>query len=163
MCIVFNKQKLLYHLKIFLVLVTVLISFQCIFFPAPGNARQIYVNVNGQTLDNADILIENGHTLVSCRVIAEQLGAAVKWNASTRTATITRKQDNIRLTPGSATALKNGAKINLDVRAKIVGGRLYAPLKVLAESLDAKVVWDEPRSTVLVDNGYCSVCASLEK
>ncbi len=101
--------------------------------------------------------------MVSCRVFSEQLGAEVKWNAVTRTVTITRKQDIIRLTPGSATAFKNGAKINLDVSAIIIGGRLYVPLKALAESLGAKVVWDEARSTVLVDNGYCPVCVSLKK
>jgi len=153
----------MYRLKIFLVFAVVMIFFQSVFFPATGMARQIYVNVNGQILNSSDILMENGHTLVSCRVFSEQLGAAVKWNAGARTVTITRKQDIIRLTPGSATAFKNGAKINLDVSAKIIGGRLYVPLKALAESLGAKVVWDEARSTVLVDNGYCPVCVSLKK
>ncbi|HAG11484.1 MAG TPA: hypothetical protein DCK76_08925 [Desulfotomaculum sp.] len=153
----------MYRLKIFLVFAAVMVFFQSVFFPAPGMARQIHVNVNGQILNSSDILIENGHTLVSCRVFSEQLGAEVKWNAVTRTVTITRKQDIIRLTPGSATAFKNGAKINLDVSAIIIGGRLYVPLKALAESLGAKVVWDEARSTVLVDNGYCPVCVSLKK
>lgn len=158
MRITFNKQKLQYHLKIFLVFAVVLISFQSIFLPTPGIARQIYVNVNGEIFNNADMLIENGHTLVSCRAIAEELGAAVKWNADTRTVTMTRKQASVQFTPGSAAAFKNGAQIKLEVCAKIIGGRLFVPLHALADSLGAKVVWDAQRSTVLVENDYCSVC-----
>jgi len=159
----FNRQKFLNYLKVFLALTAVLVFFQGIFFLTPGTAGQIRVLVNGESINSADMLVENGHALVSCRVIAENLGAAVKWNTAARTATVTRKQDSVQFTPGSATAFKNGKRINLAVYAKIVRGRLYVPLKATAESLGGKVVWDKPRSTVIVDNGYCPVCVSLKK
>jgi hypothetical protein len=154
---ILNNQRLQFNSRIFLTLLIILFSFQGIFFLTPGSTGQINVLVNGKRLDNASAFIESGRTLVPCRVIAEALGAFVNWDNETRTVIIERKKDSFQLAPDSTIAFKNGEQIVLDVPGKIVGDRLYVPLRIIAESLGAKVIWDEPRSTVLIED-YCPYC-----
>jgi alpha-tubulin suppressor-like RCC1 family protein len=120
---------------------------------APVSAAQSQITV---TLDGKPIafdqppIIENGRTLVPMRAIFEALGATVYWNGDTRTVTATRGDTTIVLTVGSAAALVNGKRTELDVPAKLVNSRTLVPARFVAESLDCKVDWNNDTRTVVI-------------
>jgi Copper amine oxidase N-terminal domain len=95
-------------------------------------------------------IISQGRTLVPIRPIAESLGFEVKWNEQTRTVTINKGKDNIRLVVTQKIANKNGQTINLDVPAQIVNKRTVVPVRFIAEALSYKVDWDPKTQTVLI-------------
>lgn len=86
-------------------------------------------------------IIKDGRTLVPFRAIAEALGAEVKWDAETRTVTVSKGDKTVQLTVGSNVALVNGQEISLDVPASIIQGRTLVPARFLANALGAKVDW----------------------
>ncbi|WP_069852420.1 copper amine oxidase N-terminal domain-containing protein [Brevibacillus sp. AG] len=95
-------------------------------------------------------IISQGRTLVPIRPIAESLGFEVQWNEATRTVTINKGKDNIRLVVTQKIAKKNGQTINLDVPAQIVNKRTVVPVRFIAEALSYKVDWDPKTQTVLI-------------
>ncbi|MGZ0052917.1 copper amine oxidase N-terminal domain-containing protein [Brevibacillus gelatini] len=95
-------------------------------------------------------LIRDSRTLVPIRPIAETLGFKVDWNEKTRTVTIDKGNDNIRLVVTQKIAKKNGQTINLDVPAQIVNQRTVVPVRFIAEALSYKVDWDQATQTVLI-------------
>ena len=56
----------------------------------------------------------------------------------------------IVLTINDKTAVVNGKAVTTDVAPLIVNGRTYTPARFVAESLGAKVVWDEKARTVTI-------------
>ncbi|HBZ83539.1 copper amine oxidase N-terminal domain-containing protein [Brevibacillus sp. FSL K6-0770] len=95
-------------------------------------------------------VIRDSRTLVPIRPIAESLGFKVDWNEKTRTVTIDKGNDNIRLVVTQKIAKKNGQTINLDVPAQIVNQRTVVPVRFIAEALSYKVDWDPASQTVLI-------------
>ena len=120
--------------------------------PIPVDAG-ISVVLNGTTLvfDQPPV-IENGRTLVPLRAIFEALGATVEWDPTTQTVTAKKDDITVTLVIGRDQLVKNGKSIQLDVAAKIVGGRTMVPARAVAESFGAKVDWDESTKSVIITN-----------
>lgn len=112
----------------------------------------IKVNVNGDTVnfanyDNVMPYIENDTTLIPVRAIAESLGLTVSWDAETKTVGIQGKSE-ISLTIDSDVATVNGESKELGMPAKSVDGRIFVPLRFVAEEMDANVEWDADTKTI---------------
>ncbi len=86
-------------------------------------------------------IIDNGRTLVPLRAIFDALGAEVEWDGATRTVTAKKDDVEIKLTIDKTTATKNGEAIELDVPAKIVGGRTMVPARFVADCFGVDVDW----------------------
>jgi len=119
--------------------------------PTPPVQSEIQVLLNGVTIvfDQPPI-IENGRTLVPLRAIFEAMSADVKWEPSTQTVTATRGDITITLKIGSNELVRNDEIIELDVPAKIVGGRTLVPARAVAESFGADVKWIQATRTVTI-------------
>jgi len=134
---------------LFVITVLVLVSamaFSC--FAAPS----VSVKLNGNTLEfeQPPVIIE-GRTLVPLRAIFEALGASVEWDGATKTVTSQKDDITIRLTIGANTIYRNGAGVELDVPAQIVGeGYTMVPARAIAESYGVNVGWDDATKTVLL-------------
>lgn len=132
-------------------------AFSAAAAPAPVTAPKaaqtaVKVEYNKKQIafpDQAPI-ISQGRTLVPIRPIAESLGFEVQWNEETRTVTINKGKDNIRLVVTQKIAKKNGQTINLDVPAQIVNKRTVVPVRFIAEALNYEVGWDGNTQTVLI-------------
>ena len=116
----------------------------------------IKVNVNGIAVDfvnydNVMPFIENDTTLIPVRAIAEALGLTVNWDADTKTVGIQGKSE-ISLTIDSDVATVNGESKELGMPAKSVDGRIFVPLRFVAEEMDANVEWDAVTKTVNINN-----------
>ncbi|KQL49005.1 copper amine oxidase [Brevibacillus choshinensis] len=109
-------------------------------------------------------VIRDSRTLVPIRPIAESLGFDVDWNEKTRTVTINKGTNNVRLVVTQKIAKKNGQTINLDVPAQIINQRTMVPVRFIAEALSYNVNWDQATQTVLIaDKQSSGSTASTEK
>ena len=115
----------------------------------PGDLIRVVVGSTPVVFDQPPI-IADGRTLVPLRAIFEAMGAEVDFDQSTQTVTAVRGDVSISLRIGSNTLVRNGVDIRLDVPAQIVGGRTLVPVRAIAESFGADVVWDQATRTVTV-------------
>lgn len=98
---------------------------------------------NGEKIKFDQIpVIEEGRTLVPLRAIFEKIGATVDWNGDTQTVVATKDDVTVSLTIDNTTATKNGEAINLDVPAKIIGGRTLVPVRFISDCFGVDVQWD---------------------
>lgn len=91
-----------------------------------GQSISIKVNGNQISLDRPPY-ISNGRTMVPLRVVAENLGCEVSWDAAAREITITGDK-TVKLVIGSSTAVIDGTEVSLDAPATIVTGWTMVPL-----------------------------------
>ena len=100
-------------------------------------------------------IVTNGRTLVPIRAIIEAFNGTVGWDESTQTATLTVKDDVIKLVINSNTAYLNGEIKTLDVAPVIINERTMLPIRFVAESFNLGVAWEEESETVfIVRNGF---------
>lgn len=100
-------------------------------------------------------LIRNDRTMLPARFVAENLGAAVKWNEESREVLITGKKTDgsditIKIYIDSDSAYVNNEKITLDSPAFIENDRTYTPVRFIAEQLGARVEWNESEQKVII-------------
>jgi len=122
-------------------------------FSIAAEPIKVYVNNSLIEMPVAPI-IENGRTLVPVRAIFESMGATVDWDGETKTVTGKTEDKTIILVIGDKIALVNNEKIELDVPAKVVNGSTLVPARFIAESLGAKVDWDNNTRSVLINSNY---------
>ncbi|MBS3986232.1 MAG: thermonuclease family protein [Selenomonadales bacterium] len=140
----------------------VTVAMLLVFTTSLGLAEQpISVVVNGRALVmDVPPVIRSGRTLVPLRAIFEALGASVEWNDATRTITGRRAETTITLQIDNPSATVNTARVTLDVPPTIVGGRTLVPARFIAESLGARVGWNEQTRTVTVDSATTAIRTS---
>lgn len=115
-------------------------------------ADGIGVNINGKPLVFQDVkpqLVQN-RTLVPLRAIFEALGLTVGWDPQNQVVTGTGSGKTIILKVGERTASVNDAPVTLEVGALIINGRTMVPVRFIAESLGAKVDWEQASKTVQI-------------
>jgi len=99
------------------------------------------LHVNGmQVYPDVPLLVNSGRMVVPIRIIAENLGAVVKWDAARNAAVIQGGGLVVDLPVGSAQATVNGQPIALDAPAVLYSGRTMVPLRFVAEAIDRKSV-----------------------
>jgi hypothetical protein len=109
-----------------------------------------FLNETKVRFDYAPV-VENGTILVPVRALAEFFGASVEWADQTKTATLRQGSSVVNLNLGSDIIFSNGAQTKMDAPAKIIGGRLFAPIRPVAEALGASVTWDGKAQTVFMN------------
>ena len=99
---------------------------------------------NGGEMVTENALFMSGGTLyIPARFFLESIGAVVQWDSAG--AVLTTVWEGIRLqtflkSPGEARA--NGRSINMSGPGRIVNGKVYLPLRFLAETMGGAVTWD---------------------
>ena len=120
-------------------------------------AKAVNVTVNGVmvTFDQSPIIVD-GRTLVPIRAVAEQIGAEVRWNDSTQTATIIHNRVGVVLQIGNIIMtvrnLDSGVErqVKLDVPPQVYNSRTLLPIRAIMEEFGCKVGWDNVSNTVLI-------------
>ncbi|HIV85409.1 MAG TPA: hypothetical protein H9900_01210 [Candidatus Monoglobus merdigallinarum] len=121
--------------------------------PAFAQNAEISVYVNGERLSlDESPRSEDDRTLVPMRAIFEALGAEVKWDGDTETASASLNGTTVSLTVDGGVMLKNGSEIALDVPARMYGDRVLVPVRAVSEAFGSYVDWDEGEQTVFVDD-----------
>lgn len=104
---------------------------------------QVQVVVNGKFITEYRGFIRNNTTMAPFRGIFEAIDAFFTWNNDERTLSVQRDGKQIVLRPDEATALVDGQTVKLEEPATIVDGHMYIPLRFVAETLGAKVQWNQ--------------------
>jgi hypothetical protein len=111
----------------------------------------IGISINGRTIaSDVSPVMEDGRTLVPIRVISENLGAEVKYDAKAKKVTITKDSTNLVLTLNQKQIIVNGNTQTIDVPAKAVKGRTLVPIRVVSENLNCTTVWDANKKMVII-------------
>lgn len=119
--------------------------------PSPETATiKVEYNKKQIVFPDQKPVIRSSRTLVPIRPIAESLGFEVEWDEKTRTVTINKGTNHVRLVVSQKIAKKNGQTINLDVPAQIINQRTMVPVRFIAEALTYNVNWDQATQTVLI-------------
>ncbi|MDR0469121.1 MAG: copper amine oxidase N-terminal domain-containing protein [Peptococcaceae bacterium] len=153
------------------ILLILVILINAVAFPAAAQSdiadiSDIKVTINGVELSfDVPPQIIDGRTLVPMRGVFEALGADVNWDASEQTITAT-KEDIIIIMKINDTFLsvRGGASskdIILDVPPQLIDSRTLVPVRAVAESLDADVVWNGEIQTVEIVNDYATPPSSV--
>lgn len=116
-------------------------------FSKPAAAAQVIVD--GQPLE-AEVMLENGTTLVPLRALFETLRASVRWDPAAKTITAVKDDVTIVLPIGSPSAYRNGVQVSLQVPGRIIKNTTMVPLRFVSESLGAEVQWVSTTQTVII-------------
>lgn len=115
------------------------------------NTFAIDLNINNKAVTcTQKPVMQDGTTLVPLKVIAENLGAEVKWDKATKTVTVVKGDKTIILTIGSKTAKVNGEALTLAQAPKVINGSTMLPIRFVSEQLDCSVVWNSQTQAVYV-------------
>ncbi len=115
-----------------------------------GNSeKEISVYLNDQKIEfDVPPIIDENRTLVPLRAIFEAMGMIVGWDGITSTITAVGQGNSISMRVNEITATVNGKTLTMDVPSKVIDGRTFVPLRFIAESIGAKVDWDETEKRV---------------
>ena len=111
-----------------------------------------YINGMAQTLDAAPIN-RNNRTMLPVRFLANAFGVdndGIKWDAATRTATLSNATTTIVVTIDAPTMTVNGKTVELDSPAIIESDRTYLPVRAIANALGVSndnISWDAATNT----------------
>ena len=111
---------------------------------------EVPVVMDGQSIySDIPTFIHKDYTFVPIRFISEQYGAKVTWDQKTKTATVTQKDREIKMTINSKDVYISGKKKALDngIAPKLVtfsnnDSRTMVPLRFISETLGYEVGWD---------------------
>jgi hypothetical protein len=106
----------------------------------------------GEFTDGLHPYISGGSTLVPIRFVVEKLNANIRWDGETKEVTVndSRTQTTIKLTVGSDQASVNGKPVTLETPAELTDNSTFVPVRFIAESLGAKVEWDNDTRSVII-------------
>ncbi len=102
---------------------------------------RVYRDGQEMSFDVSPQIIED-RTFVPMRAIFEKFGMEVDWDGNTQTVIATGNGNEISMTVGNMSFLRNGEEIILDVPTQIVEDRTLVPVRAISESLDCEVKWD---------------------
>ncbi|MBN7772318.1 WG repeat-containing protein [Clostridium aminobutyricum] len=122
-------------------------------FSEKKGAKPITVYVDGIELYfESEPVIKNQSTMVPMRKFFEVLGAEVKWDNKTRTATASMNGKEIRVSIGSEEAYIDGSKIQLLAAPFIQDDITLVPLRFVSENSGADVRWDGDARRVMINS-----------
>lgn len=124
--------------------------------------NQVNVKINGQDLHTKFSAYSiNGRTFVPIREITETLGASVKWDNKTKSATITNVNQVVKMKIDSDVIYVNNSKSNIS-KDSVPKFALYTkpnietktmvPLRFLSETFGYSVSWDQDSQTATVNS-----------
>lgn len=122
---------------------------------------KLWINGNYVQTDTAPV-IENNRTLVPVRVISENLGIPVEWNAENQQILLQKGETVIAFEIGKAEYGFGDIPNSLDVAPKIINNRTMVPVRAISEIFENKVDWDNTNRTVVIGDGYVKPIAPQE-
>ena len=107
------------------------------------------INIDGRELNfDTPPVIEDWRTLVPLRAIFETLGATVTWIDHSRTAVAIKDDTMVTIQVDATEPYINGIVKPIDVPARIIEGRIYAPLRFAVEAFGGSADWDPSTQTI---------------
>lgn len=116
-----------------------------------------YKRSNSQILYNDELIqfdvlpiIENDRTLIPLRGLFDKIGAAVTWDSSSKTATVTKDDMVLSFKIDHFDVIINNAVKYMDTPVRLVDGNTMIPLRFLSEELGYRVDWDDMNNSIKI-------------
>lgn len=123
----------------------------CIFFALPAHAAPIVILNSRQIQLDITPVVQDDTVFLPLGAIVEPLGAQISWEQATQTVFFKKGLTEIRLYPGRADALINGAWVDLSAPVQAIDGRTMVPLQFFTVALGADASWDSDTQTVAIN------------
>ena len=142
-------KKQMRFILLFILCFSLLVSIMPVY--AADNDSHITVTLNGKPLD-FDVMpqIIDNRTMVPMRTIFEAMGATVDWDENTQTITAMKGSTKVVMQIQKSDMKVNDQTILLDAFPQIINSRTFVPIRAVAESFDAKVLWDSEKQAVAI-------------
>jgi len=108
------------------------------------------LSVNGDQVNNFNILLEEGYSMVSVDAFARFSGAGVNLTAE-NTVQITEQDKALELTLGKQNALLNNEPVTLPCAPVKLEGQIFIPLRYTGEAFGFNVHWDNEQNMVMLN------------
>ena len=96
---------------------------------------------------------ENERTMVPLRAAMEAFDVNVEWVEETNSAILTKGETKLTVTIGSKNLVfGDGTLVTVDTNPIETGGRIYLPIRAVAEAFGGYVLWNEPLCSVFIMN-----------
>ncbi|MGQ8873679.1 serine hydrolase [Paenibacillus sp. TSA_86.1] len=107
---------------------------------AAQNTQSVHIEVNGeqQFWQNAPVILK-GTTFVPLRDVVQSVKGNLKWDARTKTATITVGRDKLVHQVGSKSIKVNQVSLAVPVNSRTINGTLMIPVRAMANALKADI------------------------
>lgn len=115
------------------------------------NAIKLFINGNEVACDVSPCII-NDRTMVPARVVFENFGAAVNWNAAESEVKILSGTTDITFKINSKNAYVNGESVTLDSAPVISNDRTLIPIRFVSEKLGYNVNWNGEKRYVMIES-----------
>lgn len=109
----------------------------------------VIIRGNLVTMEEKPIIKDN-RIYVPIRHISEDLGFKVEWISTRQTAKLTNSEATILVSINTKEVLVNDEKVMLNEKTFAEKGRIFVPLRSVAELLSQRVDWDQKNKTVIV-------------
>lgn len=118
------------------------------------NRKHIVLPPVGSEVPQTEVrpYLQGDTTMVPVRLVTEQLDAQVGWNQDTYEVSVTDiwSGKKIAFKIGSNTVLVDGVEQTLDASAVLGGDTTYVPVRIIAETFGAEVLWNQDTYVVTI-------------
>ncbi|ASJ54284.1 metalloendopeptidase [Brevibacillus formosus] len=135
----------------FVFCLTIAVSGGMVSAKEPGPVISVVVDGIGVQSDVSPIH-RNGRMLVPIRVVAEETGSEVSYDAATQKVLLNKKGKHLSLTIGSQTAYVDGKRLKMDVSPIIVNKRTLVPIRFISEAFGYQVQWDQTSAVAYIQS-----------
>ena len=137
------KKKLLFVL-----------SFLFLFTSVYANGGKKMTLVINNIVFEKEFVVKNDRIHIPLRLVSENLGAYVNWNANERKVEILNQDKKIVFYVDSNEYRIDDMVFTIDSPSFIMDDTTYVPARALANAMDAKLEWNEKEFYCAIDNGY---------
>ncbi len=121
---------------------------------ASENSAKVYIDENPvEFTENTGtpFFDENSRTMVPLRASMEAFDINVSWEEETQSAILEKGEKNLTVTVGNKQLKSSDGKVITSDSAPVeTGGRIYLPIRAVAEFFDGYVLWNEQLSSVFI-------------
>ena len=116
-------------------------------------STEVYVSYNGQKVyfDNAVPIIYYERTYLPLRALMEMMGFTVTWDAQTGNVSCAKDSRTVLITPEGEISVNGILSPTVAPPINVNGSNLVSA-RVIAEAVDAQVIWNDNTRTVEIKN-----------
>lgn len=131
-----------------------ILSFLFLFTSVYANGGKKMTLVINNIVFEKEFVVKNDRIHIPLRLVSENLGADVNWNADERKVEILNQDKKIIFYVDSNEYRIDDMVFTIDSPSFIMDDTTYVPARALANAMDAKLEWNEKEFYCAIDNGY---------
>ena len=131
-----------------------ILSFLFLFTSVYANGGKKMTLVINNIVFEKEFVVKNDRIHIPLRLVSENLGADVNWNADERKVEILNQDKKIVFYVDSNEYRIDDMVFTIDSPSFIMDDTTYVPARALANAMDSKLEWNEKEFYCAIDNGY---------